>query len=99
MSETSNERIGHQPMVDRLESGESYVMSRREPLDRLTTARAQEITNKLRGQANAIVGRAKTKTGNSYQIENGEFLVRDKSLMLCVVITRTEDDGDEDFGL
>lgn len=69
--------------------GESVALPRRLALASTDEKAVSDALEALRNTAQPAAHRAKAQTGATYTIETGDFMTRDRALMLVVVVTRT----------
>lgn len=88
-TELKKPSVGH--MIACLAPGESHAVTQRVSIDDLTGKTLAETVENLRNKVNPAVARAKARTSGTYTVESGDFRTKDYALVICVVVTRTDE--------
>lgn len=85
-------------MAKALREGESISRSIRIPIDEVTEKNVKKRTKNLRNNLNQLAIRARETTERGYRVESGQFMTHDgTALIITVVITCMEDEGEDDI--
>lgn len=85
-------------MAKELKEGESVSRSQRIPVDEITVKAVKRKLSAMRNSMNQIATRVRETTERGYRVESGQFMTYDgTALMLTVVLTCMEDEGEDDI--
>lgn len=85
-------------MARKLREGESISRTRRVPVDGFGGNPPSKALSTLRNSMNQVAARARDATGRGYRVESGHYMTYDgQAVMLNVVLTCMEDEGEDDI--
>lgn len=85
-------------MAKKLKEGNSVSRTKRIPIEDLDSGTITKTLANMRNSMNQLAARAREETDRNYRVESGQFITYDgTAVMLVVVLTCMEDEGEDDI--